>query len=380
MQLQMTWLKKVCDFAQSHNRIPIFWDDMVFKLSDLYQTTWDSTVSIEEVKNVWRKNEHKLEENIDLFPKTCVYMRWNYDTPGLLGNQKAIDWYKSHNLIVMAATAAQTMWPIMPHEKSNFQPIKDFCKITSEKKLNGILCTAWDDCSPHFETYWRGIYDFAFLSWNYTDAKAEEVHSTFRHRFYAPALSDSSFEFQDKLEKALVFWETALIEKGDRNNYPKDIDLIQLPDEQGSGSWSEKYKDRIEQAKEEIARYQIIKDRIEKSVQLTRRNEYSLALMNQINELQIYPAKLLLLIEKYDKATSASDKQIEKQEIKKYIDSFNEMRKKYEEVFSMTRILDKPADYILDQNHHDHLANGTINSDWMYVYELAMNKKINNWY
>ena len=130
MQLQMTWLKKVCDFAQSHNRIPIFWDDMVFKLSDLYQTTWDSTVSVEQVKNVWKENEHKLEENINLFPKTCVYMRWNYDTPGLLGNQKAIDWYKSHNLMAMAATAAQTMWPVMPREKSNFQPIKDFCKIT----------------------------------------------------------------------------------------------------------------------------------------------------------------------------------------------------------------------------------------------------------
>lgn len=40
MQLQMMWLNKVCEFATKHNRIPIFWDDMVFKLSDLYQTTW----------------------------------------------------------------------------------------------------------------------------------------------------------------------------------------------------------------------------------------------------------------------------------------------------------------------------------------------------
>lgn len=63
-------------------------------------------------------------------------MRWNYDTPELPGNQKAIDWYKSNDLKVMAATAAQTMWPIMPRAKSNFQPIKDFCRITSEKKMN----------------------------------------------------------------------------------------------------------------------------------------------------------------------------------------------------------------------------------------------------
>jgi hexosaminidase len=34
---------------------------------------------------------------------------------------------------------------------------------------------------------------------------------------------------------------------------------------------------------------------------------------------------------------------------------------------------------VLDQNHHEHLANGTKNDDWMFVYELAMNKKIGEW-
>ena len=230
IQLQMQWLQKVCEFAKAHNRIPIFWDDMVFKLSGLYQTTWDPSVPVDEVNRIWKDSAHRLDENFNLFPAECVYMRWNYDSPGLLGNNKAIDWYRAHNLKVMAATAAQTMWPMLPREKSNFQPIKDFCKITSEKKLSGILCTAWDDCSPHFETYWRGFHDFAFFSWNYKDTKVEDVHAIFRHRFYAPALSDTSFEFQDLLEQALVFWETALIEKGHRNNYPEKIDLIELPD------------------------------------------------------------------------------------------------------------------------------------------------------
>ena len=27
----------------------------------------------------------------------------------------------------------------------------------------------------------------------------------------------------------------------------------------------------------------------------------------------------------------------------------------------------------------EHLANGSNKSDWMHVYELAMNKKLNNW-
>ena len=376
MQLQMQWLKKVCDFATSHNRIPIFWDDMLFKLADLYRTTYDPKVPVDEVNKTWQTNAHRLEENISLFPKECVYMRWNYDTPDLLGNNKAIDWYKSHHLKAMAATAAQTMWPMLPREKSNFQPIKDFCRITSEKKMDGILCTAWDDCSPHFETYWRGLYDFGFFSWNYTDASADDVHAMFRHRFYAPALASASFEFQDSLEKALVFWETALINKGHRNNYPKKIELMDLPEQKNNKAWSEKYKSKLQQAKEEVVRYQEIKNRIAKATQLARQNEFSLSLMNQINELQIYPAKLLLLLEKYD---NASDKLAAKEDIKRYVTNFNTIKNNYEQVFSKTRIMANPAEYILDQNQHHHLANGTNNSDWMYVYELAMNSKINDW-
>ena len=38
-----------------------------------------------------------------------------------------------------------------------------------------------------------------------------------------------------------------------------------------------------------------------------------------------------------------------------------------------------PAGYMLDQNVHEHLANGDNSSDWMFIYELAMIKKINNW-
>jgi hypothetical protein len=33
----------------------------------------------------------------------------------------------------------------------------------------------------------------------------------------------------------------------------------------------------------------------------------------------------------------------------------------------------------LDANQHVHLANAMNTSDWMYVYELAMNAKLNNW-
>ncbi len=100
--------------------------------------------------------------------------------------------------------------------------------------------------------------------------------------------------------------------------------------------------------------------------------------MNQINELQIYPAKVLLLLEKYDKASSTNNESAKK-ELKKFVTGFADVRKNFENVFSQTRILSNPDNYVVDQNHHEHLANGTNNNDWMYFYELAMNKKINDW-
>jgi hexosaminidase len=377
-ELQMYWLNKVSAFAKQHNRIPIFWDDMVFKLAGLYQTTHDPKMPEQEVKKIWQENKDKLDENIHLFPQNCVYMRWNYGHPAISGNFKAIDWYKSNHLNVMAATAAQTMWPMLPREHSNFQPIKEFCKITADKKLDGILCTAWDDCSPHFETFWRGLYFFSLFSWNYKDIPLDQAEAMYRQRFYGPALSNSSFEFQDLMEQSLNFWETALIEKGQRNEVSASIDLIDLPDPTKTGTWSNKYQENILGAKEAIEKYKIIKNRIEKSLRASNRNRYSLSLMNQINELQIYPAKLLLLLEKYDYASS-SNQQTQMNHILEYVNSFDDIRKGFENVFSETRILTNPKDYELDSNHHHHLANATVNSDWMYLFELAMNNEILKW-
>ena len=379
LELQMYWLGKVCEYARQHNRIPIFWDDMLFKLSGIYETTYDADMSAQKVDSIWRANEQRLAQNLPLFPKDCVYMRWNYDTPDITGNKKAIDWYKANNLKVMAATAAQTMWPMMPRENSNLKSIKDFNRIAAEKKMDGILCTVWDDCSPHHETVWRGLYNFALFSWNYEDLKAEEVNALYRHRFYGPALSAPAFEFQNNLEQALAFWEKALLDKGHRNNYPQNIDLIDLPDPKKPGAWSKQYQEKIKKAQSEVARYNATKETIAKASAAAVRNQYNLALLNEINELQIYPANLLLLLADYDKVKATRQKKEAGQRIQQYVNNFPAVRQQYEEVFRKTRFLENPAGYQLDQNGHHHLANGTNNSDWMYVFELEMNKKISNW-
>lgn len=175
-----------------------------------------------------------------------------------------------------------------------------------------------------------------------------------------------------------MFWETALLNKGDRNNYHKKIDLVALPDPVNMNKWSNDYKEKLTGAAKEIERYRLVRDQLNKAMKLTVRNEYALSVMNQVNELQSYSPKLLLLLEKYDKAPLANRDSL-KNELENFIAGFGDLRKNFENVFSEERILSNPDNYVPDQNQHEHLANGTNNDDWMFVYELAINKKINDW-
>ena len=95
------------------------------------------------------------------------------------------------------------MSAMLPRQSSIYQPTKEFCEIATDKKIEGMLTTAWDDSSPHFETFWRGFHDFAALTWNYQDIGPSQAHQTYRHRFYSPTLADDRYEFQDTLEIAL---------------------------------------------------------------------------------------------------------------------------------------------------------------------------------
>jgi len=378
LELQLYWLKKVTDFAKQHNRIPIFWDDMILKLANLYETTYDATIPAIEVKQRWDKNAPLLVKTLPLFPKECVYMRWNYDESKITGNQLAIDWYKANNLSVMAATCATLYSTMFPRTKHQFQPIKDFCQLTAEKKMNGILCTVWDDASPHLETIWRGLYNFALFSWNYEDISMDLAHATFRQRFYSTALAPASFNFQDLLEEATPFWETALLQQGDRENYPKNFTLIDLPHAEMSGTWSKNYHEKLSRASTGIFQHTTIDRQIKMAQKLTRRNQYALSLFDVINELQMYSCQLLLLLKQYDQAAKAA-KHEKAVLIKKQVEKFAVIRTRLEATYSKTRIMGNPEGYQLDSNFHKHLANGTNNTDWMFVYEIAMNQQINEW-
>lgn len=378
LELQLHWLQKVSAFAKEHGRIPIFWDDMVFKLAGLYETTYDDKLESEEVFLRWEKNQKLLDQNVGLFPANCVYMRWNYETPKIPGNIAAIEWYKRNGLHVMAATSAQLYSSMFPRTSVQFQPIKDFCMLTSSHQLDGILCTVWDDTSPHLETLTRGVHDFSFFSWNYEDINENEARRTYRHRFYGARLHDAK-DFQDILEKQTTpFWETAFLVSGDREIFHRSFTLINLPDPARPGAWSQQHAIRINRAKEVRQLHSELSDLLTDASTAATRNQYALRLFRAINDLQQYSSDVLLLLQRYDQAKSR-ERQAIADHIAATVAAFPRLRRSFENTYAETRIMGNPQDYVLDSNFHEHLANATNTTDWMFMYELPMNDRITQW-
>ena len=251
LELNLIWLNKVCEFAEKHDRIPIFWDDMPLKHAGVY----DDKISKDEVDEIWKKNEINLMNFIEKFPKNAVYMRWNYQKSDTYGNLKAMDWYSKNKLTVMGATAGQTRWTLMPQNQSNIPQIKSFATSSIEKNLEGLFLTLWDDDSPHFELYKRGISAFSQYTWSGNKTTIEEFKTIYRHRGFGPEFSNNEFAFIDKLEKPVSLWLNMLLEEKVRRaaiskeENPLETFIIDLPDLENKGMWSKKYFNKIENAR-----------------------------------------------------------------------------------------------------------------------------------
>jgi hypothetical protein len=100
---------------------------------------------------------------------------------------------------------------------------------------------------------------------------------------------------------------------------------------------------------------------------------YLLEIYNQVNELTKFSSNAILKLEKVDFDGDLKH-------IKNLESEFNITREKFEEIYSKTRILNKPDDYILDQDHHHHPANQTKNFDWQFLSEIMLINKIKETY
>lgn len=378
-ELQMIWLKKVCDFATSHGRIPIFWDDMPLKYGDVWNLI-NSNETADEIAAKW--NSKKLDEGINLFPKECVYMRWNYRDATQPGHQRLLQWYHDKGLKVMGATAASFgNSPFMPRDNSLASYIKGFSELVAKNQLEGILATAWDDGSPHSETVWRGYIAQGEYGWNPTARSINEFKIAHAQREFGFRPDDNLMFFLDELEREAFFFDDALVSSGRRNPAwgTTHFTLITLPDKDTPGKWSGTYQQKIAQAETEKKRYDKIAKGIKEAQQHALRNRYTLEVYEQTNHLFNFPTRLILALRAYDTVTQEDERATALQQISEVCDYFQILRNQLEDVYSQTRFMQQPDGYIADQNHHNHLAAKTNSSDWWYYYEIPMIKATRAW-
>lgn len=383
LELQLSWLDKVCKFAEEHDRIPIFWDDMPLKQANVYRPMFNPGMTKEEVDLVWKKNEHVLLAFLNQFPKNCIYMRWNYSSPQAYGNGKAMEWFIKHDLKVMGATAGQTRWVLMPQNQSNMENIRSFAASSIENDLKGLLLTLWDDDSPHFELYMRGIIAFAEYTWTGDTRTKDDIKSAYRQREFSNTLAGNEFAFVDKLEQPVAFWKNALLRSNKRNQLkkilnPLESELIELPKSDNKGEWSLTYSAHLKKAENILLTCDSISETIKSMKSKAIRNTYRLEVYEQVNELVSFTVNALLILKTFDEAKNQEEESKALDQIKQLPAKFDALRNKFEEVYSVTRILNKPANYILDQDHHSHLANQSINFDWQFLAEIMFLEKISN--
>ena len=385
LELNLIWLNKVSDFAAEHDRIPIFWDDMPLKQAGLMGPIYDEKMPPKTVDSVWAANEPNLNRFIEQFPKNCVYMRWNYHLAESYGNGKAMDWFSSNGFSVMGATAGQTRWTLMPQRESNIDQIRIFTEQSINRNYNGLLLTLWDDDSPHFELYKRGISAFAEFTWGGLQRSKAEFKKVYRHRMFGPNFTSEESAFIDGLDKPVAVWTNLLVKEGTHRNAlnqlknPIENYIIDLPEFDKKGTWTQKYSKRLADIKVQSVALKKIRRTIASLQAKNTSAKYNLEVYNEVINLVDYNFKLMKSLSLLDNALSAEEEAKMIKDLQNLVYEFKEVRKQFEDIYSKSRILNKPSDYILDQDHHRHPANQSINFDWQFTAELMLLTKIKDY-
>ncbi len=309
-------------------------------------------------------------------------MRWNYDMPESPGNNRAIQWFTDNGLKVMGATAGQTRWNLMPLDQSNTNNIRDFALISIRNKADGLLLTLWDDDSPHFELYQRGISIFAEYTWAGEKRSVDQLHQAYRQRAFGPEFASAEHEFINDLEGPVADWKNLLLDyRRDRNSLrklenPINEAVISFPKLDSAGKWTEKYQSKTTQAQANLAKVDSILQQIQEVKKSALRNTHQLEVYEQVAEVVQFSNRTIITLAELDEP-SGEKREVAKSKLQQMEAEWTSIQNKVEEVYSKTRQLNKPDGYILDQDHHVHLANQALKfSDWQFYVEGLFLEKV----
>ena len=408
LSLSLYWLKRVCEFARENGRIPIFWDDMPLKHGGVYESTWSDDITAAAAAKSWEEGIPRLDNLLTDFPKNCIYMRWNYSMARQPGNILALDWYRNRGLKAMVATATNTEGGMFFEEderdkgiaSSGIITIKSFIQLAAEKNVPGMLCTAWDDKSPHMENFWHGFIAAAEYSWSPDGRSLGEFDSAWLQREFGLLVPDYQ-EFNKQLRRGSVLMYEALFRHGslmdeedalqslpqvehwlppvaDREKIQFDYTskLIELPDLNSPGTWSTKYKKLLDRALIEKNSYKDLSGRLTEFGNISKRNRFYWKLSLALYNLQSTIPDLLLALKESDVADNVQ-KVSGFEDVRKAMKEFKQAWKELETVYSETRFVSYPANYIPDR--YFHLASQREDLSWMIQTEELYFGMIDKW-
>ncbi len=404
-ELNLYWLKRVCSFAEANGRIPIFWDDMLLQESGLYESTWNEAIKKEKADSIWNKRKPLLDSLLPLFPRNGIYMRWNYSLAAQPGNILALNWYKEHRLQTMIATAVNSEGGML------FQPdirdqhfasagnscIKSFIEIAVQNKINGMLCTAWDDKSPHMENFWQGFIAAAEYSWAPQKKSLETLDKAWARKEFGISIPQWT-SLHASLRAGSELWYEALFEKGtwmdddnmlqslkqvehwlkpmkDREKIQMDYGskIIALPDKTKPGEWTKKYKDKLDKSGKIIKEYPELMMKLQELEQASTHNMFYWRLSAALCRFQSATPNLLLVLQKMDSGEIGFHPD-------SLVNAIQEIKESFEhlcEVYSETRFIKQPEGFVKDR--YFHTASQREDLSWMTQAQELFLQKINRW-
>jgi hexosaminidase len=376
--LNLYWLNRVCEFATANGRIPIFWDDMPLNHAGVYRSTRSDDPEL--AAKEWEKGTAILDKMIERFPKDCVYMRWNYTMARQPGNIRALDWYRDRGLKVMVATAAEQMEALLPKE-TEVDRIKSFVTLAAERGIDGMLCTAWDDSSPHMETYWRGFIASAEYSWNAAGRSLDEFETAYLQREFGPECTNAT-DLYSELSAGVDFWTWGLFEKGSERVHHPEV-LLDVPDLGSPGKWSQKHNERLALAEKELERYNKLRSQLAELSKKAQRNRYQLEMLSAINDLQITAAQLLLALQKCD-VPDVQQQKAGMKDVRTVLEEFNGVWENLMKVYGKTRFIVYPESYV--QGPYlgiwpdiPYMASIRTDESWLIRAEERYHKLVRDW-
>lgn len=332
-------------------------------------------------------------------------MNWNYTTCRQPGNERVLEWLTTHNLNTMISTGASSGPAALFPKDDRTGDMSDrgivatqsALQLAYEKGIDGVLTTGWDDRSPHMETYWRGFIASAEFSWNTIGRSIDEYQMAYMSREFGPNTSYGDLYLL--LRHAALFWETSLVRNGNRMetsnallelpgihhdanenvgrnklNY-NDI-VLDLPDKNKPGAWTKKYNGRLDEAAKHVSNYNVTSTKLNELYKVSIRNRYHWKVYSAVNNFQITAPKLILALAQCD----INDKVKRKagcEEVKKALYEFEVAWTDLKNVYSETRHIMSPDNYVKDRYYH--FASQREDLTWMIQVEEILHELINEW-